>query len=251
VVFGRFGRWQQLSVCLSVAVIGLLLLWMALAFDNFRQSQKAAEMIRSLGTLQLGASSTQDAISLVKRFGGSRVRHAQTASGGQDDCDDEEVYNVTIAPRWIETIRKRAALAIQFGLIHYWTLNAGVHLKSGILACIAYTIVTGQHDPAAILDGSFRPHSPWNQEESYSVGFDPFPRGHELTLRAYPDASPEQHSLVFQPDLHCLSNLRGCQYPCELSPAGWQQYLKTPAWQHLVLGYDKPPEADDPRCAAQ
>ena len=250
-MFGALGRWSKIAIALlALAFACLLVFWIFLTVDTFRQTRRAEELLRALGNLELGTSSVPNATSVVRNFGGMRVRYAQTRGGVEPDCDVGEVYNIAIAPHWIDQIKLKVPLALRLGLVRDWSLNGAVHIKNGTLTCVTYTILLVRRGPAVIFAGSLRPRSSWNQEEGYSIDFDPHPRGHALVLRAYPDATTQQHAAVFRPDLHCLYSLWGCIYPCELSPSAWHAYLETAAWQHLVLGWGKPPDANDSRCGA-
>jgi hypothetical protein len=249
-VFRLFG------IVVIIVFVLLSLSWVALRVDSSREAQRAAQMVRDLSKLRLDRSTAQDAKIIVNHFHGAKVRYAPTLTALDVDCGDaDESYAISITPVLAERFLSRLPILSRLGIIHDWSVEGAVQLKGNKLLCVTHTIAFRGSDArsqSALVAGSMRPDSQLAGQgnNTYLVSFEANHSVHVLYVRTFPGATEPEIATAFEPDLRCLTTARGCKYPCELAPSAWRDYLRSPDWQHLVLGYGKPADADDPRCAA-
>lgn len=207
-------------------------------------------MLDDLGQLELGRSSVSDSLAKVQEFGVTRVAYAHLAPVGCNAGD--EFYSVSIRQNLPYRLIRTMPLVARTGLIRYWQVDGALQFQKGVLVCFGALVFLPQPHDSALFAGLMRVHPSGVSESTqrdYDVSFKTPPDA--LVVTTYPESNAEQKAIAFRPNLACLSGIRGCKYPCELSPAAWEYLRTTPEWQHLLLGYGKPPDADDPRCMSK
>ncbi len=244
-------RWT-LVVSLGAASALLVIGWAWIRTDSYRQSRRAAEMLSDLGQLSLDRSTGEDAKNVILLFQGTRTRYPQTLTGLDVVCEEaDEIYSTSLKPQLAESVLRRIPQLVYAG-IHDWRVDASVQIKEGKLLCASHTITFISDRPtlpSALVFGAMQPRPEWiAPEQADAVFFDNHARGHSLGTVTFPKATQSEIESAFRPSLGCLSSFRGCKYPCELAPTAWQRYETTSDYQHLVLGFGKPPDAEDSRC---
>jgi hypothetical protein len=236
------------AILLGVLLALLSALRLVIWRESSMQARRAGQMLQELGQLELGPSGSQSALAVVQRYGGTRAAYAPLAFVNCNDGD--EFYALSIRQTLPDRIIGAVPLIARTGLVRYWQVNAAVQFKNGQLVCVG-ALVYFPHAHASAVYAAVTRARPSEFDAGTGKAYDvSFQTPQEvLAVTVYPEANQAQRTGAFEPDLSCLSRLRGCSYPCELSPSAWQYYQTTPSWQHLVLGYGKPPDADDPQCS--
>lgn len=264
----RKSRWLIAVGTAFGAIFGLLLiLWFWVRLDSVSQSKKSAQLLHDLGKLELGPSQAEAARSIVQRYGGKAMPimplHVNkvpyppnTISSVNPECADkaDEAYDVSIRPHLAERVLSKLPILARMGILHDWQVDGAIQLGEGKLLCVSHTVISlsaSARSPSAMAYAAVQPHPSWaGEEQTYAVSFEPNSNPHRLGVSVFLGATEAQINKGFELDLTCLTSIRGCRYPCELAPSAWRDYLRSPDWQHIVLGYGKPSDADDPRCAA-
>jgi hypothetical protein len=216
---------------------------------TINQRNQVAAMFDDLPKLRPGYSTSRDIASIVDRYHGIKIAAQEDQTGYSVYCPDpDESYRFYIdageAPR---SLIERP-LVYRLSRLHYWVLDVTLQLKNGTLLCVSHHLrvypVTGEVFYAAGGLITSRPNL--DDSNPYKTGYDR--SFHGLVADALPNATEEEKKSIFAVNLRCLTSFVGCHAPCELLPSVWKQYVNSRGYQHLVLGYGKPPDADDPRC---
>jgi hypothetical protein len=235
---------RTLAIAAGTFVVCMSLFCVLVWWVSNREVRRAGQLLHELGQLELGPSMAGSARAFVRRYGLSRVPYAPLA---MDNCrDGDESYQVSVRPSLADRISRRVPWLAGIGLIPFWQIDAAVQFHNGEVECAGEFVYFPHAHAAAIFSGVMRPRGSYDTAEKYEVVF-ATPQ-ELLSVSSLPGADSAQKASALEPDLSCLRWLPGCRYPCELSPSAWRFYQTTAEWQHLVLGWGRPPDADDPLC---
>lgn len=233
------------AICASALVVCILFFCVVVWRVSDGEVRRGGRLLQELGQLELGPSTARQARALIHSYGLRRVSYpplAMVNCGGGD-----ESYQVSIRPELADRIsRKMPSWLVRMRLVPNWQIDAAVQFQDGEVECAGAFVYFPHAHAVAGFAGVMRSRVPYDSLDEYDVTFET-PQEF-LSVSSLPGASPAQKASAIEPDLMCLTRFAGCRFPCELSPFAWHFYQTTPDWEHLLLGWGKPPDADDSRC---
>lgn len=225
-----------LAIVLLLLLCGDCFLWST----NLRARWRAEALLQEMQTLKIGESTTVNVLGIANRFGGVKVSNQ---NGGDCSADDSYAVGVSNVP-WSKPLFLRAAA------LRPWYATSLVLLKQGKVCYFQYEMsVEVQRNKMLMLRSEMLPTE--NGVSDYMQR----PYGiHDALIRNYigllevgvtTRASQKEIQHAFAFNLACLTNLRGCQRPCQLMPLAWKD-----AVERVREGTMSMPEADlnDPQC---
>ena len=218
----------------SASLLSVVCSSVSCAIFSRYQIKKALMVITTLNHASIGTPS-EASIAAIMNAGGSRSDHCLDGKrlnpGTSEPCEgSEEQYGIYLGlPYWLNHLAFELPI-FQYGLryfcVHPWFVEASLSTKSGRLTRIFYLTVATRVDRANVLsqvDISPRDLSEPDGGPPYSVSY---VRRRNLIPELHVWISPvlpiQERIQLLDYKLDCLSTLKGCLEPAEISPGLWQ-----------------------------
>jgi hypothetical protein len=228
---------------------------LALMYINIHESGRAERLAHELQHINLGESSTPEALSLVRRYGGAKIDTSVVTNGipnpGVGPCSQsDESYSIKIG--LLYTVNRILSHLHPFHkmVLQPWTAGATIYFRNHAVLCLAYSaFVFGSdgHEIEARTQLSAREQTRDGKASGYDVSAGIL-RGdiHIVEAQVAPEATTEERRHAFNFEFSCLATLDGCQRPCQILPSAW----KDAVIRSRGSGWRLPEEdINDPHCS--
>lgn len=229
----NFSAWLCVSVVL-VLICGLSILGLSLR----NQRRRAVSVLDSLNQVTAGTTG-DEAIALIIRAGGRRVGPCSPPTQGAGvgalaSCNEaEEQYGVYFGvPDALNRLLYRHPI-LQYVLqcfgVHPWMAQASLIRREGKVTGFVYSVTALRKDGvyvASDVEVSSRLIREPGEPSLYRVGYD-LKRNliHRLHAWISPDLPLDERRRLATYKLDCLTTIRGCLDPGEISPGAWSEYV--------------------------
>jgi hypothetical protein len=252
-------RWSLLLGKLFALVLLLSFLALLIGYVSiFYAHHKAQQLVLAVQTLQAGKSTVEDAQKLVNHFGGSEydARSYYTDENGDrkpqyDPCLGSSLsYSIDANPPVTLLRVLQAFPALQKLGLHPWMVGVAIHHKNGKVTCYSERIMFIRSDEH-VIEGyaEITERNPQSLIEERPYQVDSFVSRryyHETRVIVLTEASAEEKRRAFRTELSCTVGLRGCYFPCRITPLGWIDSVH----DRRAHGWELPEGANDSRCPA-
>jgi hypothetical protein len=222
-----------LFVCTQILVFAI----------NKRGQLQAQALLAQISTLEIGRSSPDDVLRVVKQF------PFETGTSSSSDCPSADVsYSIIVGSNAVN----RASLTFPFIRrigVKPWSVVAMLQVAKGRLCRYEYSFATDNPEMPDQLITATASDSPFpcrvdvtGEKLCYEVLKLRTRIGPRLSASVFQGATVQEHHRAFDFDLSCLTMFAGCQELCQMMPSVWKD--------HMAEGYAPEKDVDDPRCIA-
>lgn len=218
----------------------LLVCGVSCAIYSRLQRNKTAKVIASLNQAEIGTSG-EALITIIKNAGGSLSKGCLSGKSlslqTKEPCEQSEMeYAIYLGlPYWLNHILFEHTsfqhVLRNFG-VHPWFVEAFLSTINGKISRISYSTVVVRTDRANVLSRVDIAPKLFSEPEGnarYTVHYvqerNLIP---ELHAWISPTLSVQDRVQLTEFRLDCLSTIRGCLEPAEISPGLWHEYMRQP-----------------------
>ncbi|MFQ5723124.1 MAG: hypothetical protein ACE5G6_01430 [Terriglobia bacterium] len=241
------------GIVLAVLLVALAVTIAWLWWESHQRRQRAEEMFRDLQALKIGETSAQEAMKLVRKYGGTVNLNSSSLGGRTENTR----YDLSWIVSPMQEMRLSSLFYKNFPLsttlntvgVRPWMVSASIVIESDRLVSWNYGAIVGRSD-GSILGANVRVEAPWPQRGSRRADFGPSKQpsyqfipvhhtgspGESLLVLLTHEATPEERWRAFDINLGCLTNLPECRRACEFMPSVYRARVeerRTEGWKPL------------------